>query len=159
MTIANVIAGQLIDPTWGNAVADDINTRNTGYTIAAAASQTSTNNVYDALVFAGAADDPSGFLNPADKSQFKPTVAGIYFVSFYFQVVTTSTPVSAEIRQGATLLARADMGTAFANPDGNLSALALMNGTTDFCTFETFQNSGSAQTQSGRLCCFLVAAT
>lgn len=149
--------------TWSTVRArlDSIETTTTsakaGICVVNAPTQTATNNTYDVLTFSGTVDaDPNAWLNAGAKSQIIPDVEGWYHVEFDGRMTGTASNFATRILKNGSTVAQQDHGVS-GNPDFCVSTVVYCNGTTDYITVANFQDSGSGQDHSGRICVHWIA--
>ena len=84
--------------------------------------------------------------------RYTPLVAGYYHLGAgcFFSVVTAGTDITVEIlKNGVIAIQAIDFATGTVSPAVNCSGPLLLNGSTDYITFQCYHNSGSNQSLDG----------
>lgn len=142
MTIASVTSGEVIDPAWGNSVADALNVGR--YASVTRSSQTVSNNSNTSITSLTANYDPDGW---AVSTGIEVPTTGVYLMSLQIDwsggTMASNKRIITQIRAASITRVEDDRMTASSTPNVAISGTGYLT-SGDVVSVLVYQNSGGS---------------
>jgi hypothetical protein len=151
-TSANGIIPLSITPTGNATLSGNLNAAGNYYVKLARTSNQTINNGSDTLIGFSAVSDPNSWFNSGN-NRITPNVSGNYYISAMVNwaagASTNTVQTNIQIRKTGTTIALSQLGIQTHAYTMNISAIATLNGSTDYIEFTVYTGNPTSQVVTG----------